>query len=188
MFRRLFKLIFFVAEVILSQFAMVAAFISVSWKGDIHLRVLGGLISLYETAYSFGYSFYKNETFVDVWKKFVEEFNARLNVAQENLTDKPEMALAAFILTLLCFKIGALIFRVLRTGLCKKRPRVMKPGKKAKTGEAYNELYKQSKPTQPSQSTQSTQSSTPSGISPSTQSYLEKMKKKPGDDEPGGQF
>ena len=182
MFRRLFKLIFWLAEVILSQFAMVAAFISVSWKGDIHLRVLGGLISLYETAYGFGYAFYKNEAFAETWKRFVEEFNARLNVAQENLTNKPEMALAAFILTLLCFKLGAMIFRVLRTGLLKKRPRAMKPAKKAKTGEAYNELYKQNKPTQPSQPT------TPSGISPSTQSYLEKMKKKPGDDEPGSQF
>ena len=185
MFRRLFKLLFWLAEVILSQFAMVAAFISVSWKGEIHLRVLGGLISLYETAYGFGYSFYKNEAFAEVWKRFVEAFNARLNVAQENLTDKPEMALAAFILTLLCFKIGAMIFRVLRTGLCRKRPKVMKPAKKAKTGEAYNELYKQNKPSQPSQPSQP---ATPSGISPSTQSYLEKMKKKPGDDEPGSQF
>lgn len=172
MFRRLFKLIFFVVEIILSQFAMVAAFISVSWKGDIHMRVLGGLISLYDTAYGFGYAFYKNEAFADVWERFAKAFAERLDAAQSNLTTKPEMALAAFILTLLCFKIGAMIFRVLRTGLLKKRSRAMKPAKNKKTGEAYNELYKQSKP---------------SGISPSTQSYLERLKKDSGD-KSGEQF
>jgi hypothetical protein len=178
-FRRLFKLIFFLAEVILSQFAMVAAFISVSWTGDIYMRVLGGLVSLYDTAYGFGYAFYKNEPFATTWETFAKAFADRLDVAKSNLTDKPEMALAAFILTLLCFKLAAMVFRVLRTGLLKKRPRAMKPAKKSKTGEAYNELYKQSKPGQQSK---------PSGISPSTQNYLERMKKGPGNDEPGSQF
>jgi len=175
-FRRLFKLIFFVAEIILSQFAMVAAFISVSWKGDLHLRVLGGLISLYETAYGFGFAFYKNEAFAGVWDKFNAEFIERLGMAKKNLETEPDKVLAVFILTLVCYKLVAMVFKVLRTGLLKKRPRVMKPAKKQKTGEAYDELYKPS------------QQSKPSGISPSTQSYLEKMKQKPGDDDPGGQF
>ena len=173
MFRRLFKLIFVIAEVILSQFALIAAFIAVAWTGDIHMRVLGGLISLYETAYGFGIAFYKNEAFTGVWTRFAKQFAERLDVAQNNLTTKPEMALAAFILTLLCYKLGAWVLRIIRTGLLKKRPRAMKPAKKEKTGEAYNELYKQSKP---------------SGISPSTQSYLERMKQQPRDDEPGEQF
>ena len=66
MFRRLIKLIFVIAEIILSLFAMVAAFISVSWTGDLHLRVMGGLVSLYETAYGLGIAFYHNEAFADV--------------------------------------------------------------------------------------------------------------------------
>lgn len=173
MFRRLFKLIFFVAEVILSQFAMVAAFISVSWTGELHLRVVGGLISLYETAYGFGFAFYKNEAFAEVWTRFEAAFVERLDMARKNLEIEPDKVLAVFILTLVCYKLAAMVFKVLRTGLLKKRPRVMKPAKKQKTGEAYDELYKQNKP---------------SGISPSTQSYLEKMKQGPRDDEPGGQF
>jgi hypothetical protein len=152
---------------------MVAAFISVSWKGDLHLRVVGGLISLYDTAYGFGDAFYKNEAFAGVWGRFAAAFTERLNMAQKNLETEPDKVLAVFILTLICYKLAAWILKILRTGLLKKRPRVMKPAKKAKTGEAYNELYKQSKP---------------SGISPSTQSYLEKMKQQPKDDEPGGQF
>ena len=130
MFRRLIKLIFVIAEIILSLFAMVAAFISVSWTGDLHLRVAGGLISLYETAYGFGIAFYENEAFAAVWARFAKVFVERLDVAENNLVKEPDKVLAVFILTLVCYKLAAWILKILRTGLLKKRPRAMKPEKR----------------------------------------------------------
>lgn len=170
MFRRLIKLIFVIAEIILSLFAMVAAFISVSWTGDLHLRVMGGLVSLYETAYGFGIAFYHNEAFADVWARFAKVFVERLDVAENNLVKEPDKVLAVFILTLVCYKLAAWILKILRTGLLKKRPRAMKPAKRKEKGETYDQLYKRS------------------SISPSTQSYLDRMKQQPKSDEPGEQF
>jgi len=148
-----------VAEKILAGFALVAAFISIAWTGHLYDKIFGGLISLYATAKGFALSYYNNELFSEVWKRFTDEFVSRLQSAGENIESDPQTVLVAFVLTFVCYKLAAWILYMARKGMKGGRtPRIKKSVKEDAKGTAYEELYK------------------PPRIEPSTADYLERMK------------
>jgi hypothetical protein len=120
-FRAIFKAILLVAEKILSEVAFVAALISIAWQGDLHQRILGGLISLYDTAKGFALAYYYNEELSVVWKSFTDVFNERLAGAEKNMASDPQIVLVAFLLTYICYKLAAKVLRLARKGLVKKQ-------------------------------------------------------------------
>lgn len=165
MFRALFKGIFWLAEKILSWFALVAAFISVGWQGHLMERILGGLISLYATTKGFILAYHHNEMFDEVWSRFTDAFEARLQAAGTNIDADPQMVLVAFVLTLICYKLAAWILRLARKGMGgRKTPKVkkqkIKKDKKDKSN-AYEQLYR------------------PPEVSPTTSDYLDKAEEPP---------
>lgn len=121
MFRAIFRAILLIAEKILSEVAFVAALISIAWQGDLHQRILGGLISLYDTARGFALAYYYNEELGVVWKSFTEVFNERLAAAEKNMETNPQIVLVAFLLTYICYKLAAWILRLARKGMAKKQ-------------------------------------------------------------------
>jgi hypothetical protein len=156
-FRAIFRAILLVAEKILSEVALLAALISIAWQGDLYQRILGGLISLYDTAKGFALAYYYNDELSGVWKSFTEIFNERLATAEKNIESNPQLVLVAFLLTYVCYKLAAKVLRLARKGMGgRHKPKVARSPKKPEKSTAYQELYK------------------PPELSPSTKDYLER--------------
>jgi hypothetical protein len=119
--RVFFKFLFVIAQILISELAVLAAILSMTETGDYHERIWGGMYDIFCAIYSFFHAIVVNMP--------IETFMTKLSVCVmnettafgNNLKADPRTVFLAFIASIAVWKIMSFLLKIIRRGLLKRR-------------------------------------------------------------------
>jgi hypothetical protein len=112
MLRAIYRGFWLTVGKLLSEFAMLAALLSLAEVGRPVERILGATMLILETLAGFGIAVYRNEAFVTVMGKLQAGIDQALQDMTQNIQQDPQPTLVALVLTYAVYKIAAFFCRL----------------------------------------------------------------------------
>jgi len=143
--RGVLKVIFYVAEIVIAELAIVAAIVSATKTGSYADRILGAMGDIWMSVYEFFHAYAVNATFSSFMTELKSGVMVSLARMSRNLQVDPRKVLLAFIATYATYKIVPLVLKFLRKKvLC--RSKSNGSGRESKGQDAnrraYDQLYR----------------------------------------------
>lgn len=144
----IFRGLFFVAQKIISELALLAAILSVVYSGSYWDRAVGGMVTVWQTIYGFTMAYIRNISLSEVLSALGTGMQKALESAGANIRANPQKVLYAILITYVSYKLVAYILYIIRRTLLPRKAKedLENPGsgRKGKGKEqAYERLYGQ---------------------------------------------
>lgn len=144
----IFRGLFFVAQKIISELALLAAILSVVYGGSYWDRAIGGMVTVWQTIYGFTMAYIRNLSLSEVLSALGAGMQQAVESAGANIRANPQKVFYAILITYVSYKLAAYVLYVIRRTLLPRKPKedLDNPGsgtKGKKKGQAYERLYGQ---------------------------------------------
>lgn len=144
----LIRIVFLVAEKVLSELALLAALFSSTEGGTFFDRIVGGMFDNFHAIYGFGKAYVTNMKFSDFIMALGDALEDGLEAVELNVQTSPRKVLLAMLATFVAWKVVAYVLRVLRKKAFKHRKgdgeTMKRPG--GGGGKTYEQLYEKEQP------------------------------------------
>jgi hypothetical protein len=139
MLRWIYRLFFTVVGKLLQEFALIAALLSLAQVETRYIgRIIAATFALLAPLQAFGLALYRNTPFPTVMADLKAGIDAALDGMTQSITQNPQPAFVAFILTYAIYKLAAFFCRMARSAVPKHSKHQGRPlaGKPAEGGKA----------------------------------------------------
>lgn len=140
---KLFKLLIFIVEKLSSEFALIAALLSLAVQGSYDDRIIGGMQRIFMALYGFGHAIAKDVNFDIFMTGFSASVQNCIATISENIKKDPQSALVGLVVTYISYKLLALVLRLFRKKLLRPRKRDKGPPESRQDGKGrtFGKLY-----------------------------------------------
>ena len=121
MLRFIYRLFFTIVGKILQELSLIAALLSLAHGGSYVDRLLGAIVTILGTCQQFGVAFYHNTPFPTVIGELKAGIDATMDGMTQSLTQDPQSALVALVISYVILKIAAFLCRLARAACPRRR-------------------------------------------------------------------
>ncbi len=145
--RALIRFLILVIGKLSTEFALIAAILSLPEKGSILDRALGGMVAVFHFLFGIGTAYAQNIPYDDVHTRLISGFTEALEAVRVNIQTNPREVFLAFIATYVGFKLLGFLLKLFREHVLPKRT-TKKPPDIGGTagGPTYRQLYHEQQP------------------------------------------